>query len=40
VELVPLAAQRFFALDFAAVGGEVAKQNGANMKEAMGTPAT
>lgn len=40
VQLVPLAAQRFFALDFAAVGVDDTNPHGDNMKEAMGTPAT
>lgn len=40
VQLVPLAAQRFFALDFAAVGADDTNPHGDNMKEAMGTPAT
>ena len=40
VQLVPLAAQRFFALDFTPVGSDVANGGGDNMKEAMSTPAT
>ncbi|MFZ9866890.1 MAG: hypothetical protein ACO3FC_02850 [Ilumatobacteraceae bacterium] len=40
VQLVPLAAQRFFALDFTAVAAQDGKRSGDNMKEAMGTPAT
>lgn len=40
VQLVPLAAQRFFALDFTPVGSDVANGGGDNIKEAMSTPAT
>jgi len=40
VQLVPLAAQRFFALDFTPVGSDVANGGGDNMKEAMSTSAT
>ncbi len=40
VQLVPLAAQRFFALDFTPVGSDIASGGGDNIKEAMITPAT
>jgi hypothetical protein len=40
VTLVPLAAQRYFALDFTAPLTEGSASAGDNMKEAMSTPAT
>ena len=40
VQLLPLASQRFYALDFAVVDAESAETKGDNLKEAMGTPAT
>jgi len=39
-ELLPLAAQRFFALDFSQTRQEQQDVTGDNLKEAMGTPAT
>lgn len=40
VQLLPLAAQRFYALDFAGTSTESSGNDGDNLEEAMGTPAT
>lgn len=40
VQLLPLAAQRFFALDFAELPSSEVGRDGDNLKEDMGTPAT
>ncbi len=40
VELVPLAAQRYYALDFTRARSGIARDDGDTMKDAMGTPAT
>ena len=40
VRLLPLASQRFYALDFTPVALSTAKNDGDSMKEVMGTPAT
>lgn len=40
VTLLPIAAQRFYALDFAGTLVDSTNEDGDNLKEAMGTPAT